>query len=77
MPCFYRLCHLLSTFRVMTEVALPKLKAHVSLVSAKKKETIFAFLLSYNTRFREISDKTHAGIERRFSNYSLVRKPVT
>ena len=44
----------------MAEVALPKVKAHVNLVSAKKKALIFEFLLSYKTT--EISDKTHAGI---------------
>lgn len=57
----------------MAEATLPKVKAHVSLVSAKKKAIIFEFLLSYNTT--EISDKTDAGIGRRFSDYSLVRKP--
>lgn len=56
--------------RIMAEVALPKVKAHVSLVSAKKKALIFEFLLSYNTT--EISDKTHAGIGGKFSDYSLV-----
>ena len=56
--------------RIMAEVALPKVKAHVSLVSAKKKALIFEFLPSYNTT--EISDKTHAGIGGRFSDYSLV-----
>lgn len=71
----YCLCHLLSTFRIMTEVTLPKVKAHVSLVSGKKKAIIFEFLqYSYNTT--EISDKTDAGIGRRFSDYSLVRKPA-
>lgn len=56
--------------RIVAEVASLKVKAHVSLVSAKKKALIFEFLLSCNTT--EISDKTHAGIGGRFSDYSLV-----